>query len=226
MPSVIAWQFLLHAPPRHASAASPYWAGDLSAEITAIVTAVYAVRAFRKQTQEVTDQATMLKVQSNQLDEQRKINAEQTRVLELQARELQESLDERKCEGDERRRAQASRLFIWQERGPQVVTTEAAARGETGSPSVIAHIVNAGQQPVYNVIISWRLGSQPRRLRYLTPLMPGDENEDTQPIPPEAEPGQFSPVAFFRDAAGVTWRTHPDGQLDEIPAGQEPPHSW
>lgn len=42
----------------------------------AIITAVYAVRAFRKQSQEVSDQATMLKVQSEQLAEQRRINEE------------------------------------------------------------------------------------------------------------------------------------------------------
>jgi len=74
---------------------------DLSGEITAlatavlavfaIVTAVYAVRAFRKQSQEISDQASMLKVQSDQLEEQRKINVEQTKVLELQAAELRES---------------------------------------------------------------------------------------------------------------------------------------
>ena len=40
-----------------------------------IVTAYYAVRAFRKQSQEVKDQADMLQVQSDQLTEQRKINA-------------------------------------------------------------------------------------------------------------------------------------------------------
>jgi len=60
---------------------------DLSGEITAIatvvlavfaiVTAVFAILAFRKQSREVSDQASMLKVQSGQLAEQRKINAEQ-----------------------------------------------------------------------------------------------------------------------------------------------------
>ena len=71
---------------------------DLSGEITAIATAVlavfailttiYAVRAFRKQSQEVSHQASMLKVQSEQLAEQRKVNAEQIRVLALQAADL------------------------------------------------------------------------------------------------------------------------------------------
>lgn len=54
---------------------------DLSGEITAIatavlaffaiVTAIYAIRAFRTQSQEVRDQAEMLMVQSGQLELQR-----------------------------------------------------------------------------------------------------------------------------------------------------------
>jgi hypothetical protein len=96
---------------------------DLSGEITAIATAllaifailttIYAVRAFRKQSQEVTDQASMLQVQSEQLAEQRKINAEQTKVLALQASELGESLRsanaKRNSEGVNRPRGYSSR---------------------------------------------------------------------------------------------------------------------
>jgi hypothetical protein len=86
--------------------------------------------------------------------------------------------------------------------------------------------MNASQQPVYNVIISWHLGHEPKGPHYLMPLMPGAEDKDIQAVPPGAEPKMLGAVAFFRDAAGVTWRTRPDGQLDEIPAGQEPPHTW
>src|ERR1035441_4912554 len=104
---------------------------NLSGEITAIatavlavgaiVTAIFAVRAFRKQSQEVgaierqvadqqeltRQQAELLKVQSGQLEVQRRqlddqhaaiedqirANARQAEVLELQATELRESLD-------------------------------------------------------------------------------------------------------------------------------------
>lgn len=108
MPPIIDWQFLLRLQPRPASAAGAgsIWAIDVPAWITAIATfgllvgaaftAIYAIRAFRKQSQEVADQATMLQVQQYQLEEQRKINAEQTGVLKLQADELRESLAERK----------------------------------------------------------------------------------------------------------------------------------
>ena len=75
----------------------PAW-GDIPTWITAIatvllavfaiVTAYYARQAFLKQSEEVSDQAKMLKVQSDQLEEQRTINA-------LQAKDLEESLKER-----------------------------------------------------------------------------------------------------------------------------------
>src|SRR5215467_4190988 len=95
---------------------------DLSAEVTAIATAVLAAFAFAtailaglafwKQSREVHDQAEMLKLESEQLTEQRKLNAEQAKVLELQASELRESLEERKREAAERYRAQAVQVFI------------------------------------------------------------------------------------------------------------------
>ena len=68
--------------------------------IFAIVTAIYEVRAFRKQSQEVSDQGEMLRVQSErldvyrtQVDEQRRINDTRGEVLELQAREIRASLE-------------------------------------------------------------------------------------------------------------------------------------
>ncbi len=48
--------------------------------VFAIVTAVFVILAFREQSKEVSDQASMLEVQSEQLAEQRKVNAEQIRV--------------------------------------------------------------------------------------------------------------------------------------------------
>jgi hypothetical protein len=77
----------------------------------AIVTAYYARKAFLKQSREIRDQAEMLRAQSEQLEEHRKINAEQTRVLELQAAELNESLRERIRDTEERKSAQAARII-------------------------------------------------------------------------------------------------------------------
>jgi hypothetical protein len=56
--------------------------------VFAIVTAVFAFLAYRKQSKEVSDMAEILNVQSERLAEQRKIN-------EFQAKDLQESLKER-----------------------------------------------------------------------------------------------------------------------------------
>ena len=218
--------------------------------VFAIVTTIFAAAAFLKQREEVRmlqkeakDQETLieqqgglLKVQTGQLDVQRQqlddqlaINKKQAEVAALQAQELRESLNERKRDADARRRAQASRVFIHEERldaDPRVPQASRAARGEQPQPVVVAHVMNASEQPVYNVTISWHLGTEPKGPRYFPPLMPGDEDKDIQPVPPGAPPDKFGAVAFFRDAAGVTWRTRPDGQLDEIPPGQEPPHTW
>src|SRR5260221_7742679 len=100
----------------------------------AIVTAIFAIKAFGKQSEEVStldrqardqqeltrQQGELLKVQSGQLDlqrqqieEQRAINARQTDVLELQARELKASIEQRERQATERHRAQAIRVFMW-----------------------------------------------------------------------------------------------------------------
>jgi hypothetical protein len=218
--------------------------------VFAIVTAVFAAAAFFKQREEVRTlqqeakdqqalieqqgellkiQAGQLDIQRQQLDEQRAINEKQAEVAALQAQELRESLDERKHEADARRRAQASRVFIHEERldaDPRIPQASRTARGEQPQPVVVAHVMNASQQPVYNVIISWHLGTMPKGRHCLKALMPDAEDKDIQPVPPGAPPEKFGAVAFFRDAAGVTWRTRPDGQLDEVPPGQEPPHTW
>jgi hypothetical protein len=115
----------------------PAW-GDIPTWITAIatvgllagaiITAIYAIRAFRAQAKEISDQADMLQVQSDQFVEQRRINEKQTEVLDLQAAELRESTEERKREREARHRAQAARVFITQEAAPTVPSGYAAHR--------------------------------------------------------------------------------------------------
>jgi hypothetical protein len=215
----------------------------------AIITAVFAAAAFIKQREEVRtlqkeakDQETLigqqgelLKVQTGQLDvqrqrldDQRTINVKQAEVAALQAQELRESLDERKHEADALRRAQASRVFIheeWLDADPRIDPASRVVRAQQPQPVVTAHVMNTSEQPIYNVTVSWHLGTEPNGRHPLMPVMPGKEDKDMQPVPAGAPPDKFGAVAFFRDAAGVTWRTRPDGQLDEIPPGQEPPHT-
>jgi hypothetical protein len=81
--------------------------------VFAIVTAVLAGLAFRKQAREVSDQSEMLDLQRKQLAEQEKTSAKQAEVLELQGRELRESIDERKREAEDKGRAQAAQVTAW-----------------------------------------------------------------------------------------------------------------
>jgi hypothetical protein len=220
----------------------------------AIVTAIFAIKAFGKQAEEVStldqqardqqeltrQQGDLLKIQAGQLDlqrqqaeEQRAISARQTDVLELQARELKASMEQREHEAAERHRAQALRVFMWEERfdrDPGVDETTLSARGEHPAPVVVAHVRNACDQPVYDLRFSWHRGTAPHRQgEAMRPVMPGDDAYATCPLPadlPENNRDLFGAVAFFRDAAGTHWRARPDGQLDEIPPGQEPPHTW
>ena len=193
---------------------------DLSGEITAIataglavfaiVTAIYAIRAFRKQSKEVSDQAEMLKVQSQQLAEQRKLNEEQLGVLALQATELRESLDQRKREAETRRKAQASRVYMWQERAPK----------ETfDSPSEVRALArNASDQPVYDAELYWRHGSAGHGDPNPEPLgaiMPDSETFSDREFPDDSNMDACGAILRFRDAAGIKWIRRPDGGLVE-----------
>jgi hypothetical protein len=192
---------------------------DLSAQITAIatavlavfaiVTAVFAILAFRKQSKEVSDQASMLEIQSLQLAEQQKVNAEQIRVLTLQATELGESLAERKREAVERRNAQASQVHI---------ALKLVGKGREGGPDIEATVVNASerQQPIYDVKLYWHCG----REGYGTPnpelletLLNWRDESRSREFPRGADPDDCGAVLAFRDALGVNWIKTPDGGL-------------
>jgi gas vesicle protein len=87
--------------------------------VGAIVTAILAFLAWRKQSQEVRDQAEMLRVQGNRLAEERKVSAEQIRVLALQADELKQVSADRGREAHERRRARRNWCTCGQKSAPQ-----------------------------------------------------------------------------------------------------------
>ncbi len=189
--------------------------------VFAIVTAIYAIRAFGEQSKEVSHQAKMLEVQSDQLAEQRTVNAEQIGVLTLQAAELRESLEERKREAAETRQEHASKVFIWQDQ------IESRPIGETFSTTITAHMKNTSEQPVYEPRFSWHHSDLPATQNQLKrPLMPGEEVSTEAPVPADSGPDKFGVVAIFRDRAGIWWRARPDGRLEELPPGSEPPHSW
>lgn len=87
------------------------WIGAIATVILAVgavVTSIFASRAFHKQSREV-------EVLQRQLTDQQAINAEQDKVLKLQAADLRESLDERQRDREQRHREQAARVFPWAE---------------------------------------------------------------------------------------------------------------
>ena len=190
---------------------------DLSGEITAIATAVlaafaivtgiYAVRAFRKQSQEVSDQASMLQIQSEQLAEQRKVNEEQIRVLALQAAELRESLDERKREAVERRNAQAAQVHI---------VLKVVSQGPRRRPR------DRGNRREHQRAAAARVRREallaPRAAGYGTPnpellgtLLTLRDESRRREFPRGADPAACGAALSFRDAFGVNWVKTPDG---------------
>ena len=150
-------------------------------------------------------QSGQLEVQRQQLDDQRAINASQAEVMELQAQELRESLDERKREAEARRAAQASQVFIW----VQLVDTE--------PPVFEAHVVNSSHQAIYDPEVRWYRGpASDGKPRLLHTIMPGAEATARHKFPSDTNIAVIYSVVRFRDAAGVTWLRQTDGALTDL----------
>jgi hypothetical protein len=129
----------------------------------------------------------------------------------------------------ERRRDQASRIFIWAEAQPG---QEPASQTV---PGIIAHIKNTSQQPVYDGFTGHCEGSQWIDCKERKPdlptfpvLMPGEQLEVIigfeNPVPAaefwQGNSGLLTSVRF-RDAGGLNWQRHSDGRLEEGPAAGE-----
>lgn len=197
----------------------------LSAEVTAyatvalavlaLVTAVFAGLAFRKQAREVSDQAEMLDLQRQQLADQQKANADQAEVLELQADDLRKSLEERL-------QSQAGAVTTWFGRQDSTIP---------GMPDVWGAIIrNASGLPIYNVRAAFHYindranfrewatveqGTSPERIRVLPP-----GQEAFIEIPPdvrnqliECSDKVYAVSITFVDAGGHYWGRHPNGEL-------------
>lgn len=222
---------------------APTWVSagaTLGLFVGAVITAIYAGRAFGKQTEEVRtlqkqakDAADLLQIQSGQLSvlrdqfaEQRNVNEKQTEVLGLQAQELREALGQREREAERAHRAQARQVFIWEEyrdRDPRISQPEAYFT-ELTEPGglrrvVVAHVQNTSQQPIYGLTVRWHKGPALHGERERKePLMPGDEHTEIEPLPPGVAEDVFGAVAWFLDCNGTTWRLKPGpGRLDEAP---------
>jgi hypothetical protein len=159
--------------------------------------------------------------QSQQLKDQQQINVKQTVLLDLQVQELQASLEERKREDAERRRAQASLVFTWEE----LATVQSIG---TGSAEVITVFVkNTSEQPIYDLRFTWAAD----RARYdptvrAKPLMPGDGDSDFRPMPVGAEHAAFGAAVIFRDRNYFWWRVRPNGRLDDLGRNEVARDDW
>lgn len=174
----------------------------------AIITAVVAALAFWKQSQEIT----LLQVQ---LRDQKEFGEHQARVLELQAKDLVQSLEERRLSREQRYREQATHIFIWEDR--------------SYSGMVIAHAKNASAQPIYDMEISWSARFTSYRTHtFDQPLLPDDERISNSGqdagVPDNVDPATLNAALWFRDTAGTSWLARPNGIVEEVPPGKEPPH--
>ena len=181
----------------------------LTLAIFALTTAILAFMAWRKQSREVIDQAKMLSVQAEQLVEARKVNAEQIRVLGLQAEELGRAAADRERETQEIRRAQAVQVYVW-----WTMREDSSADGVP----VTAHVRNTSQQPVFGVSLNVPPGAAKM---HLEPLLPGQEHSAPFTYVSTGR-ASLKSVADFRDRAGVGWRAWSDGRLEEVPKHAEP----
>ena len=202
--------------------------------VFAIVTAFYARQAFRKQSPEVSaierqhqpsrkladgrpscsrSMPGRFELQRQQLDGQRKANADQANVLKLQADDLRESLAARQRAAEQQRKAQASKVFIVESEG-----VSHPPGGPPAVPFVVARAVNSSDQPVYDVEFYWRRGSASHGEPNPEPLgilMPGEREEKSRDFPSDTNMAVSGAILRFRDAAGVKWIYRPDGRLVE-----------
>jgi hypothetical protein len=135
----------------------------------------------------------------------------QSQELELQWRQLQQQ------EAD-RRREQASRVFIWTTRDVDPrYSPEGQASG--AHDTLTANVANTSMQPIYDLVVSWRRGTAPWEPNDTRPiLMPGEQLEITRQYPRDltlGERGSLSAFVRFRDSSGAHWLLLPDGQLTE-----------
>ncbi len=171
----------------------------------AVITSIFAIKAFVKQSQEVG-------LLQQELADQREANRQQAEVFRLQARELQESLAERQQDREQKRRDQATRVFTWVR-----VIQDQPTRYQ-----VAVH--NASDRPVYNlgVTVQYRQGTKTGSYTYpepVTALLPGNTERFQETagveLPWPADPAEVSSTAYFSDAAEVAWTATSQGRISE-----------
>jgi hypothetical protein len=169
----------------------------------AVLTAVFAVQAFREQSKEV-------RLLEDQVNDQRDLALKQVEVLSLQAEEIRASLENR-------RRDQAARVFTWVE-----VTSHARGRFRV-------HVTNSSDRPIYGLTFLLGYGdddeadyfSKPETVKHVMPhettMFEPDEDEHSILWGTSWEPGEVWSAVHFRDASGETWQVNSRGQMERAP---------
>jgi hypothetical protein len=164
----------------------------------AIVTAIFAILAFRQQ--------------SGQIRDQQGINRKLVRVLELQAKDLIAA-------DDQRRRAQASQVLLRSEvheRDMRLSQVNASLTGQQHNPRIVMTVENTSGQPIHDAELRWEMDGIPAGVPdRLATLAPGEKRDVQRPIPP-GNADLFTASLYFRDAKGVRWKRGPDGEATEL----------
>jgi hypothetical protein len=211
----------------YASTMSLIFATQLTAVATtvlavfAIVTAIFAILAFLKQTTEV---ATL----QQQAKDQQDLTAKQTPVLELQVRELEASLAQRKDQAESERRAQANRVAAWFAYRPMDVSW---VDGENAWGAVVR---NDSDLPVLSVRVFFHyIQALSTASEEWEPVNRGGPLDRIRVVPPRSEkfiaiPDQVKNIVDkcnadtyavgiqFTDAAGNRWERNARGSLEAM----------
>jgi hypothetical protein len=130
-----------------------------------------------------------------------------------QWREVDLLLEQNKRDTEERRKAQATRVFL-------------ATPRDEGNP-VSFYVRNASDLPIHYAEIQYngQPGSWPRESENLGTIMPGEEVSAKRQFPPGEASLAVAAFLTFRDAAGMNWYYRTDSGLSEWHPPPVPPES-
>lgn len=166
----------------------PTWVQD----VVIALTAVYAVKAFRKQSEEL---------KSNQ-----KFNEKQSAVLDLQAEEL-------RAARAERHRDQASRVFMDYHLSRN---RDSSNQPSDSEDSLQVIVTNASDRPIYDVNVHWNTNLISPAWSYSAQhLRPDNRCSETRSWPTSEASTRVNPTISFRDSFGAHWECTKGGILTE-----------
>lgn len=179
----------------------PAWVGAVATVgllIGAIVTAIFAIKAFHKQSKEVD-------LLQRQLADQQMFNRKQSGVLDLQAEELKASLDARNQAAAQWRWEYASTIVAWLDE------PESSGAGWL----VVGHVQNTGERPIRDVSVWWCAAGSPIRDREeLTAcFLPHAQKDFDCRVEGAAISSGLEAIVQFRTVGDDWWSAGTDGRL-------------